>query len=63
MTELRADAQRNLERVLDAAEQAFGAGALAMLAALAVLVSLLRKHHVARIEEQAASGELAVAAV
>ena len=25
MTELRADAQRNLERVLDAAEQAFGA--------------------------------------
>jgi MFS family permease len=42
---------------------AFGIGAVAMLAALAVLVALLRRHHVARIEEQAASGELAVAAV
>jgi MFS family permease len=42
---------------------AFGLGAVAMLAALAVLVALLRRHHVARIEEQAASGELAVAAV
>jgi EmrB/QacA subfamily drug resistance transporter len=42
---------------------AFGVGAVAMLAALAVLVALLRRHHVARIEEQASSGELAVAAV
>jgi hypothetical protein len=41
---------------------AFGIGAVAMLAALAVLVALLRRHHVARIEEQAASGELALAA-
>jgi MFS family permease len=36
---------------------AFGAGAVVMLAALGVMLALLRKHHVARIEEQAASGE------
>ncbi len=36
---------------------AFGAGAAVMLGALAVLVALLRKRHVARIEQQAASGE------
>jgi hypothetical protein len=36
---------------------AFGAGALVILAALAVMVALLRKRHVARIEEQAASAE------
>jgi EmrB/QacA subfamily drug resistance transporter len=42
---------------------AFAVGAVATLAALAVLVALLRRHDVARIEEQAASGELAPAAV
>ena len=42
---------------------AFAGGAVATLAALAVLVALLRRHDVARIEEQAASGELAPAAV
>ena len=36
---------------------AFGAGAVAMIIALGVMVALLRSHHVARIEEQAASGE------
>ncbi len=36
---------------------AFGAGAIVMLAALVVMVALLRKRHVARIEAQAASGE------
>ena len=36
---------------------AFAAGALVMVAALAVMVALLRKRHVARIEQQAASGE------
>jgi predicted MFS family arabinose efflux permease len=36
---------------------AFAAGAVLMLAALAVMVALLRSRHVARIEEQAASGE------
>jgi MFS family permease len=36
---------------------AFAVGALVILAALAVMVALLRKRHVARIEEQAASGE------
>ncbi|HEU5361912.1 MAG TPA: MFS transporter [Gaiellaceae bacterium] len=36
---------------------AFAAGAVVMLAALAVMVALLRARHVARIEEQAASGE------
>ena len=36
---------------------AFGAGAIVMLAALGVMLALLRKRHVARIEEQAASGE------
>jgi predicted MFS family arabinose efflux permease len=42
---------------------AFAGGALFTLAALAVVVALLRKRHVARIEEQAASGEpLALAA-
>jgi MFS family permease len=36
---------------------AFAAGAVVMVAALAVMVALLRRRHVARIEEQAASGE------
>ena len=36
---------------------AFAAGAVVMAVALAVLVALLRRRHVARIEEQAASGE------
>jgi EmrB/QacA subfamily drug resistance transporter len=36
---------------------AFAAGAVVMIAALAVMVSLLRSRHVARIEEQAAAGE------
>jgi EmrB/QacA subfamily drug resistance transporter len=36
---------------------AFAAGAAVMVAALAVMVGLLRARHVARIEEQAASGE------
>jgi predicted MFS family arabinose efflux permease len=36
---------------------AFGAGAIVMVAALVVMVSLLRKRHVARIEAQAASGD------
>jgi EmrB/QacA subfamily drug resistance transporter len=36
---------------------AFGAGAAVLLAALVVMVALLRKRHVARIEEQAAAGE------
>jgi EmrB/QacA subfamily drug resistance transporter len=36
---------------------AFGVGAVVMLAALVVMVALLRKRHVARIEEQAAAGE------
>jgi AcrR family transcriptional regulator len=35
MTELRADARRNLERVLDAAEQAFGASGIDDIARLA----------------------------
>ena len=41
---------------------AFGAGAVVMLAGLVVMVALLRKRHVARIEEQAASGEPALVA-
>jgi hypothetical protein len=36
---------------------AFGGAAALTLAALAVVVTLLRRQHVARIEEQAASGE------
>jgi EmrB/QacA subfamily drug resistance transporter len=36
---------------------AFAAGAVVMIAALGVMVSLLRSRHVARIEEQAAAGE------
>jgi len=36
---------------------AFGAGAVVMVAALAVMIALLRRRHVARIEQQAASGE------
>ncbi|HVU79616.1 MAG TPA: MFS transporter [Gaiellaceae bacterium] len=36
---------------------AFGAGAVVMIAALGVMLALLRKRHVARIEQQAASGE------
>jgi MFS family permease len=42
---------------------AFAVGAMVMLAALLVVVALLRKHHVARIEEQAASGEPMLVAV
>jgi predicted MFS family arabinose efflux permease len=41
---------------------AFAAGAVFSLAALAVLVVLLRKRHVARIEEQAASGQAVMVA-
>jgi predicted MFS family arabinose efflux permease len=41
---------------------AFGVGAVIMLAALVVMLSLLRKRHVARIEEQAASDEPVVLA-
>jgi EmrB/QacA subfamily drug resistance transporter len=41
---------------------AFAAGAVFTLAALTVMVVLLRKRHVARIEEQAASGEPIVVA-
>jgi MFS family permease len=36
---------------------AFGAGAIVIVGALAVMIALLRKRHVARIEEQAVSGE------
>jgi predicted MFS family arabinose efflux permease len=36
---------------------AFGAGAVVMVGALAVMVALLRRHHVAKIEEQAATDE------
>jgi EmrB/QacA subfamily drug resistance transporter len=36
---------------------AFGIGAVVTLAALAVLVALLRRHHVASIEEQASAGD------
>jgi EmrB/QacA subfamily drug resistance transporter len=36
---------------------AFGIGAVVTVAALAVLVALLRRHHVAGIEEEAAAGE------
>jgi EmrB/QacA subfamily drug resistance transporter len=36
---------------------AFAAGAVVMVVALGVMVVLLRSHHVARIEEEAASGE------
>ncbi|HET7450742.1 MAG TPA: MFS transporter [Gaiellaceae bacterium] len=36
---------------------AFGAGAVAMVVALGVMVTLLRSRHVAQIEEQAAAGE------
>jgi len=39
---------------------AFGAGAIVILAALAVMIVLLRKRHVARIETQAATGEAAI---
>jgi EmrB/QacA subfamily drug resistance transporter len=39
---------------------AFGAGAVVMILALAVMVALLRRRHVARIEEQAASGEAVI---
>jgi EmrB/QacA subfamily drug resistance transporter len=42
---------------------AFGAGAVVMVAALLVMVALLRRRHVARIEEQAASGEAATVPV
>jgi EmrB/QacA subfamily drug resistance transporter len=41
---------------------AFGAGAIVILAALTVMVALLRKRHVARIEAQAATGEPAIVA-
>ena len=36
---------------------AFAAGAVLMVAALVVMTALLRRHHVARIQEQAASGK------
>jgi EmrB/QacA subfamily drug resistance transporter len=36
---------------------AFGAGAVAMVVALGVMVAMLRSRHVAKIQEQAASGE------
>jgi MFS family permease len=39
---------------------AFAAGAVAMLIALGVMVTLLRSRHVAKIEEQAASSEPAM---
>jgi EmrB/QacA subfamily drug resistance transporter len=42
---------------------AFGVGAVVTLAALVVMVVLLRKRHVARIEEEAVSGEAALVAV
>src|SRR5262249_21149403 len=42
---------------------AFGVGAVVTLAALAVMVALLRRRHVARIEEQAASGDGALVPV
>jgi hypothetical protein len=41
---------------------AFAAGAVVTPAALAVMVALLRKRHVARIEQQAASTEAAAVA-
>ena len=41
---------------------AFGAGAVAMVVALGVMVALLRSRHVAQIQEQAASGEPVVVA-
>jgi len=39
---------------------AFGAGAVAMVVGLGVMVAMLRSHHVAEIEAQAATGEPAV---
>ena len=42
---------------------AFGVGAVIMLAALVVMLSLLRKRHVAKIEQQAASDEPVAVAV
>ena len=42
---------------------AFAAGAVMMIAALVVMVSLLRRRHVVRIEAQAASGEAAMVGV
>jgi MFS family permease len=39
---------------------AFGVGAVVMIAALGVMVALLRRRHVARIEQQAASGETVI---
>ena len=41
---------------------AFAAGAVVTLAALVVMVALLRKRHVARIEEQAAAGDMVAVA-
>ena len=46
-----------LEALVVGFHWAFAAGAVVMLAACGVMVALLRKRHVARIEEQAASGE------
>jgi EmrB/QacA subfamily drug resistance transporter len=46
-----------LEALVVGFHWAFAAGAVVMLAACAVMVALLRKRHVTRIEEQAASGE------
>ena len=39
---------------------AFAAGAVVMFAALAVMIALLRRRHVARIEKQAASGDTVI---
>jgi len=46
-----------LEALVVGFHWAFAAGAVVMLAACGVMVALLRKRHVTRIEEQAASGE------
>jgi EmrB/QacA subfamily drug resistance transporter len=45
------------EKLVTGFHWAFGAGAFVMLLALGVMVALLRSRHVARIEEQAVSGE------
>jgi predicted MFS family arabinose efflux permease len=51
-----------LEALVVGFHWAFAAGAVVMLLACGVMVALLRKRHVARIEEQAASGEPALLA-
>jgi EmrB/QacA subfamily drug resistance transporter len=47
----------NLHKLVVGFHWAFGAGACVMIAALIVMLSLLRKRHVARIEQEAASGD------